>query len=158
MQIPQETIDVLAACHVHVSDRLATLAVDEEVARLSCTQLLELAGSVAHAEWECEQAAGEPAADAGAANCRDLKIVLKKALDELLVGREVVVDDSWMMKDPDDDLERPTVHGGVITSWTDDPALAATVMKNSGNPMTASAHLWTVTDRTTRKVIFGMLS
>lgn len=158
VQIPQETIDVLTACHIHVSDRLATLAADEEDAWLSCAQLLELAGSVAHAEWECEQAAGEPAAGSGAANCRSLRIVLERALGELLVGREVVVDDGWMMKDPDEDLERPIVHRGVITSWKGEPVLAATVMRDSGSPMTASAHLWTVTDRTTRKVLFGMLS
>ncbi|MEU1502907.1 hypothetical protein [Streptomyces sp. NPDC005732] len=158
VHIPQKVVDVLAACHIHVLERLAAFAAAEEAARLSCVQLLELAGSVAHAEWECEQAAGERAADAGAADCRDLRAVLERALEELLVGREVVVDDGWMMKDPDDDLERPTVHRGVITSWTGEPALAATVMRDNGTPMTASAHLWTVTDRATRKVLFGQLS
>ncbi|MET8289878.1 hypothetical protein ABZV80_32320 [Streptomyces sp. NPDC005132] len=158
VHIPPGTVAVLAACHIHVSDRLAALAASEEPARLSIAQLLELAGSVAHAEWECDQAAGEEAADAEAADCCDLRIVLEKAMEELLVGREVVVDDGWMMKDPDEDLERPSVHRGVITSWTGEPVLAATVMRDSGSPMTAPAHLWTVTDRATRKVLFGMLS
>ncbi|MFI6341008.1 hypothetical protein [Streptomyces sp. NPDC050535] len=158
VQVPQEIIAVLSACHVFVSDRLATFAADEEDALLSCGQLLGLAGLVALAEWECEQASGETAADAGATVCRDLRTVLKRALDELLVGREVVVDDSWMMKDPDDDLERPTVHRGTITSWKGEPALAATLMKDNGATMTVSVHLWTVTDRATRKVLFGKLS
>ncbi|MCX5181264.1 hypothetical protein [Streptomyces sp. NBC_00268] len=63
-----------------------------------------------------------------------------------------------MMKDPDEDLERPIVHRGTITSWKGEPVLEATVMRDSGRPMTASVDLWTVTDRATRKVLFGMLS
>ncbi|MFF7887828.1 hypothetical protein ACH40F_41140 [Streptomyces sp. NPDC020794] len=127
VQVPQEIVAVLTACHIPVSDRLATLAADEEHTLLSCGQLLELAGPVTLAEWECEQASGETAADAGAAVCRALRSVLERALDELLVGREVVVDDGWMMKDPDEDPERPIVHRGVITSWKGEPVLAATV-------------------------------
>ncbi|MGW3850299.1 hypothetical protein [Streptomyces fagopyri] len=157
VHIPREVVAVLTACHLFVSDLLAAFAADEEDAWLSCAQLLELAGSVAQAEWECQQASGEAVTDAGAADCRDLRRVLERFLDELLVGREVVVDDGWMMKDPDDDLERPTVHRGVITSWKGEPALAATVMRDSGSAMTASAALWTVTDRATRKVLFGRL-
>ncbi|MEW1569581.1 hypothetical protein AB0454_42445 [Streptomyces sp. NPDC093509] len=81
------------------------------------SSLLELAGAVPVAERECQQAVGERAADAGAVVCRYLRTGLEKALNELLIGREVVVDDSWMMKDPDEDLERPTLHRGTITSW-----------------------------------------
>lgn len=158
VRIPTELAAVLTACDLPVADRLATLAAAEGDALLSCGQMLELAGLVAGAEWECEQASGETAADAGAAVCRDLRTVLEKALDEMLVGREVVVDDSWMMKNPDEDLERPIVHRGTITSWKGEPVLSATVMRDSGRPMTASAHLWTVTDRATRKVLFGKLS
>ncbi|MFJ1974142.1 hypothetical protein ACIO93_36570 [Streptomyces sp. NPDC087903] len=156
VRVPQKSVDVLTACHVVVSDRLATLAADEEDALLSCGQLLELAGAVALAEWECEQASGETAADA-AAVCRDLRTVLERALDKLLIGREVVVDDSWMMKETDEDLERPTVHRGTITSWKGEPVLTATVMRDNDRPMTASAHPWTITDRATRKVLFGKL-
>ncbi|MCX5097449.1 hypothetical protein ACFXC8_29810 [Streptomyces sp. NPDC059441] len=159
VKVPRGIVSVLTACRIPVSDRLAALAADEEDALLSCDQLLELAGLVALAEWECEQAAGErAAADAGAGICNDLRSALEGALDDTLIGREVVVDDGWMMKDPDEDLERPIVHRGTITSWKGEPVLEATVMRDSGRPMTASVDLWTVTDRATRKVLFGMLS
>ncbi|MEU5632257.1 hypothetical protein ACH47C_24120 [Streptomyces rishiriensis] len=157
VQVSSEVIAVLSTCHMPVPDWLSTLAAEEEDSLLSCGQLLALAALVAHAHWECEQASGETTADTGAAVCGNLLRVLERALDNLLVGREVVVHDSWMMKDPDDDLQRPTVHRGKITAWKTTPALTATLTRDSGSPMTAPAHLWTVTDRTTGKVLFGPL-
>ncbi|MFG3517644.1 hypothetical protein [Streptomyces bobili] len=155
--VSPEAIAALSTCHIPLPDWLTALAAEEEDAILSCGQLLELADLVALALWECEQASGETTADSGATVCGNLSRALERALDNLLVGREVVVSDGWMMKDPDDDLQRPTVYRGKITSWKTAPTLTAALTRDSGSPMTASSHLWTVTDRTTGKVLFGPL-
>lgn len=121
---------------------------------LNCAQALELADLAAAAEWECQQPA-DVDADAAAAACRALVDILEQTVTGMLLGREVVVSDAWMTVDPDDDLERPMDHRGVITAATTAPALKLTLAADTGRALTIGARLWTVTDRATGQVLYG---
>ncbi|MEU0061603.1 hypothetical protein, partial [Streptomyces sp. NPDC006334] len=122
---------------------------------LTRAQCLELADLAAAAEWECQQAAGADTADTAAAACRALVDVLEQIMTEMLLGREVIVSDAWMTTDPDDDLERPMVHRGIITAATTTPTLKLTLAADTGRTLTVDARLWTVTDRATGQVLYG---
>jgi hypothetical protein len=122
---------------------------------LTCAQSLELANLAASAEWECLQAAGTETADAAVTACRALIVGLEQAVAGMLLDREVIISDAWMAKDPDDDLERPMVHRGVITAVRTAPVLKLTLAADTGRTVAVDARMWTVTDRATRKTLYG---
>ncbi|MFF3326498.1 hypothetical protein [Streptomyces sp. NPDC002889] len=159
VSIPQTVLGAMRACGVPLPSWFpaadpAKETQDLEV-RADCARLLALADVAGEAAWECWQAAGEPEADTAAVACSDLVEVLEQAVVGVLLGREVLVDDVWMMTDPDDDLQRPTVHRGTVASVRTAPVLEVTLATDSGRTLTVSRHMWTVSDRATRQVLYG---
>ncbi|MFJ8941064.1 hypothetical protein ACIRL0_36015 [Streptomyces sp. NPDC102365] len=112
VRLPSQAVKAVIGCTRKLPAWFDAGASNRPGLSLSCAQSLEMASLVAATEWECQQAAGEETADAAAAACRALVNVLEQTVIGMLLGREVIVSDAWMTVDPDDDLERPTVHHG----------------------------------------------
>jgi hypothetical protein len=152
--IPPQAVAAMIDCAITFPAWFRASASSHGELDLDCAQSLELADLAARVEWECQQAVGEEAPDAAATACRDLIGALELAVSGMLLGREVIVDDAWMTNDPDDDLQRPTVHRGTITTVTTAPVLQVTLATDTGRTMTVAAHTWTVTDRATRRALY----
>ncbi|MGW7130119.1 hypothetical protein ACWGIA_17485 [Streptomyces bobili] len=155
VHITQAAFSAMRMCGVPLPPWIPADASTDLHVRADCAQLLALADAAGAAAWECTQAADEPTEAASAAALADLVASLEQTVVDALQGREVLVDDAWMMSDPEDDLQRPIVHRGTIVSVTTALALQVTLATDSGRTMTASEHMWTVSDRATRQVLYG---
>ncbi|MFF5020126.1 hypothetical protein [Streptomyces sp. NPDC001165] len=155
VHIAQAAFFAMRMCGITLPTWLPADAPKDLHVRADCVRLLALADVAGAACWECQQATGEPAAAAAADALSELVDTLERTVVGALQGREILVDDAWMMSDPEDDLQRPIEHRGTITSVTTAPFLQVKLATDSGRTMTASQHMWTVSDRATRQVLYG---